>query len=84
MYHFYLIYSISLREKSFSQETEAQKMTEYIKCYDILSKNCYKIYNVSFHKPWLFKGSEVEFQKLMISEDNLGNFESVRKILIYF
>ncbi len=73
------------RNESFSDKTEAQKITEYIKCYDILSINCYKLYNFSLYKLWVHQGRrELDFQKIMISSHNLGNIESVRKILIHF
>ncbi len=38
----------SLRIESFSNKTEPKKMEDFIKCYELLSKDCYKILNDSF------------------------------------
>jgi hypothetical protein len=37
----------SLRIESFSNKTEPKKMEDFIKCYELLSKDCYKVFNNS-------------------------------------
>jgi hypothetical protein len=72
-----------IRNESFSNEAEPKKIKDYIKCYDILSKDCFKIYNDSLFKQD-FGRNEVEYEKVLISENNLGNIQNVREFLFYF
>ncbi len=38
----------SMRVESYSNKTEPKKMEDYIKCFELLTKDCYKTFNDSF------------------------------------
>jgi len=72
-----------IRNESFSNEAEPKKIKDYIKCYDILSKDYFKIYNDSLFKQD-FGRNEVEYEKVLISENNLGNIQNVKEFFFSF
>jgi hypothetical protein len=69
----------SLRIESFSDKTEPKKMEDFIKCYELLSKDCYKIFNGSFFDEYNqnFKSNYPDYGRFIMSR--LGDIDYVSK-----
>ncbi len=69
----------SLRMESFSNKTEPKKMEEFIKCYELLSKDCYKVFNNSFLAEYnqYFKSDYTNYGSFIM--ERLGYIDYVSK-----
>jgi hypothetical protein len=69
----------SLRTESFSNKTEPKKMEDFIKCYELLTKDCYKIFNNSFLAEYNenYKSDYPNYGSFIM--DRLGNIDYVSK-----
>jgi hypothetical protein len=48
----YLMRSSFARNDSFSNKTEPKKLEDYLKCFELLSKDCVKKFNDSFNEEY--------------------------------
>jgi hypothetical protein len=73
----------SLRTETYSEKTEPQKVTDYLKCYELLSKDCLKKFNETYLQEYNenHKGNvELHYDSFIITK--LEDINEVNKILI--
>jgi hypothetical protein len=73
----------SLRPETHSEETELQKVTDYLKCYELLSKDCINKFNETYLQEYneYHKGNdELHSDYFMITK--LYDINEVNQILI--
>jgi hypothetical protein len=73
----------SLRSETYSEKTELQKVTDYLKCYELLSKDCINKFNETYLQEYheYHKGKdELHYDSFLIIK--LQDINEVNKILL--
>ncbi len=64
----FLMSNIHQRTESYSDKTEPKKLEDYMKCFELLSKDCYKKFNDSLIEEYK--------QYLIYNGNGLSNYKS--------